>query len=255
MADVVFIQRSRFGRSVFTLRGSDLDIHSNTFGRKAAAVIPLRSLSADYTVSAVRVPALIWWPLVLAAGCFGLFHLIIDYDIVPVLIGTYPIMFALVFVWAALKGIARVEYFTFTDQWKKPLFSILRERGQEQDCDAFVTELLERLERLDNGLAAEPAASVAAPVSSVRLSSDDDTQRETRRENRWIWAMAAGVVSTAFPIAVFHEPDLNVFSLPVVVVASTGGLIAGVLSFTEKERRKYWAIVGIALCIVPVLFL
>ena len=77
MPDLIFIQRSAFGRSIFALRGDTLEITSHLFGRKKAASIPVRSISHDYVLGANRIWPLIVGYMVFAAACIGLVRLIL----------------------------------------------------------------------------------------------------------------------------------------------------------------------------------
>jgi hypothetical protein len=253
VADVVFIQRSRLGRSIFTLHDDAIHVLTRTFLGTSDLKFPLRSISPDYDLKAVRIPALIWLPLLFSGGCFRLFYVLVDRDWWPEYFALYPLMFAFIFGWAAFQGVARLEHFVFSSHTKMPLFSIYRERAQQAECDAFVRELLDRIERVTLGLA--PAEVIAPPVSAVRLPSDEDDAPEVRSAgNRWIVALAAGLLSAVYPVYMYDLPGRLFYSIEVVVLASTAGLVATYLSFAAKERMKYWALAGAALCLVPLIF-
>jgi hypothetical protein len=238
---MVFIQRSRLGRSIFALRGDQLEITSHLFGRKSETEIPLRMISSNYEVDARRYFVLIIVPLLFAIGCITIFCLLLRQEAWPQMFAMYPAMFTVMFVWIALKHVPRVEYFTFTDHWKKPLFSIVRERAQSNECEAFIRELLERIERTEKGLS--PVESPNTPVV--------DEDYDQPREQRWLLSILAGGVATGFPLISQVLPEVAALTLAVVLAATTCGLIAGVQSFIRKERMKYGALLGIALSVLP----
>jgi hypothetical protein len=242
MADVVFIQRSRVGRRLFALRGDELEITAQTLGRREEARIPVRAISADYRLDAKRSTVTIFASLGFAGVCFQLAAFVCMQDIVSKAVAIYPLMFAGVFVWVAFQFVPRLEFFTFTDHARRPLFSILREKEQREECDSFVHALLDRIEQTDSG-----SGGVDTPLR--------DEAAPRAPGGRWKWAILAGVISTGFPPAAYYVvPEAAGLSLPIVVVASTCGLIAGGWSFAVREPGRYWALLGGALCLVPLLF-
>lgn len=239
--DLVFIQRSRFGRSIFVLRRDTLEITSYLFGRKTKGTISLSSIDPDYELVARRFDTLIVTPLIITGACFGLIRLILWQDLVPHLVALSPAMLAILLIGIAVYNTRRLEYFTFRDQWKRPRFSILRERKQAEECDAFVRELLDRVEQI------EQEQSANDPHQSDTQNSD----RSQLIEVRWKQAIAAGVVAIGFPLLAQYIPELSQLSIPVVIAADTCGFIAGVSAFMRKEDKRYWALIGVTLCLVP----
>jgi hypothetical protein len=252
VADLVFIQRSRLGRSIFALRGETLELTSHLWGRKNELRFPLRSISADYDLQASRFPRVIALHLVLALVCFDATYRLLMAGTWPQILAMYSGIFGLMFLLAGLRFVRRVEYFIFRDHWKHPLFSILREREQTDECDAFVRELLDRIERAESGLPPDQSPSEPPkPVSAVRLPADD--AHDPPLNHRWLLSLIAGVVSTVFPIAT--EPFVaSPTALAVVIIFSTGGILAGWLSFAAKEPKRYWSLAGVLLSLVPIAF-
>ena len=158
----------------------------------------------------------------------------------------------MVFLLAAIRAARRVEFFAFTDQWKRPLFVIIRERNQTAECEAFVRDLLDRIEHSETSLPVTPEAVSAASVSSVRLPTADTERDEVTATMGWKFAIVAGVVSMALPLIsafVLKEPvELNG---TLVLVACLFSVMATISSFAANERRKYWSLLGLGLALLP----
>lgn len=250
MAALVFIQRSRLGRVVFTLRDDELEVMTQFFGNRFERKIPIRSIATDYHAVAHRSTRLIVLFLILAGVCIFLARLAFTQSVLPTIVGIYPTMFAVGFAAGALAFARRLEGYQFTDRWQRPLFVILREHDQIEECDAFVRELLDRIERQDAGLplgnGREPPQRAA---SAVRVGTGEGEEAPAAQ---WKRAIIAGVVAAGYPLAFFRMPELAEFSLPVFIVASTAALMTSGLSFVRNEPRKYWSLLGLALCAIPI---
>jgi hypothetical protein len=247
----VFIQRSRLGRVIFWRRGDVLEITHEILGRKSKREIPIRSISSDYQIGSRRVWMLVIGPLVLATVCLAIYRTVSQVAIpVAHVFTVHLLMLGATALWASFKGLPRVEYFTFKDQWHRPLFSIVREPEQSENCNAFVADLLDHIDRLEQGL---PEAAVAKNPGVSPIRSTLALPAEADQQNRWQLALAAGAVSAIFPL-VTTELVRSVLGAPVVVVASACGLAAGLRSLMKKEPRKNLALVGIVLSLVPLVF-
>lgn len=254
MDDVVFIQRSRFGRTIFVLRSDMLEVSSHLLGHKSIHHIPLRSISPDYELSSRSlIRGVIIWGAA-AAICFALFFLVLFRWQLPGAVAHYPAYGGVFCLLLALQFLPRLEYFTFTDHWHRELFSILREKTQADECDAFVCDLLDRIE-LIGGDASAGRSETAPPkrnfVSAVKVPGDAEPRR---KDSRWRLSMAMGLISLTFPIAALWLSHLDPFTLPVVVASSTIGICAGILSLKDREPRCFWSAVGILLCLIPLFF-
>jgi hypothetical protein len=250
VGDVVFIQRSRVGRTIFTLREKELEVASHAFGQKYERTLPVRSISADYQVGAQRINRMIVGPVLVALACFSAAAWLLTHDMWPQMLGLYAGMLGVSFLLLGLRFIRRVEYFTFRDHWQRPLFSILREHEQSEECNSFVCQLLDRIERAESGQPEEARIRAAAPpMSAVRLP--DDSGRERPPNHRWLVSIIGGAISTVFP-PVSESFVASPAALAVVVMFSTIGLIWAGMSFAAKEPKRLWASLGIVLSIGPI---
>lgn len=243
MADYVFIQRSRFGRSIFTLRAEELEITSYLLGQKTEVRVPLRSISSDYVREARRLPWLFRVPLVIALASFLFAYLARFRWGWPEMVAMYPASaFGIGCLAFALQHARRVELFVFRDHWERHLFSVIREREQGGECDAFVRELLDRLESVETGRRLTDTAD-----------SSHDTSGAPAAANRSMLSIAAGAFSALVPP--ITEPFLpSPFTLALVIAASTGGFIWAFHAFAAKEPNRYWSLAGVGLSIVPIVF-
>jgi hypothetical protein len=251
MSQQVFIQRSRLGRVTFWRRGEALEITHEGWGTKSKHEIPLRSISPEYEIGSKRIWLLAVFPLVIAIGCLVGYRFLSQMDI-PLLpqLSMYLLVFGGIALMVSFRGLPRVEYFSFKDHWNRPLFAIVREREQIESCNAFVADLLDNIDRLAQGL---PDTATVADHRSTPGRSSLVFPPEADAQNRWQLALVAGAIATLFPFFA-TEHVIIALGVPVVVVASTCGVVAGVRSLMKKEPQKRWAFVGIGLSLIPWVF-
>lgn len=257
MADLIFIQRSWTGRRIFQLRGDVLTISGSVLGVSGNQVIPLRTINPDYQRHATRFGLLIVAPLILcglslAAGTAILLYLPMAY-----MLSIYAVIFFIAGAVAALRGVARTDFLVFLDQWDRPLFSMVRDEKQKATFDAFVFALLDRIERLDENVppAADPSHGPAQD-GGIALSRPDHPSARAEMSSYWRISLIAGALSSLFPGVVKIFPNLADLVLPVLLLASTGGLYWGITSLVTKEPRPLWAVLGMVLSLVgPVVIL
>jgi len=251
MSDPIFVQKSRVGRTVFQIRGDQLEIYARNFGRRASGRIPLAQISSDYELVARRFPVLIYAPLGTAALSYALIYAAFHQTTVPREIATGPIVFFAISVLAVFRGVPRLEIFVFQDFWRRPLFYIVRESGQADACNAFVAALLDRIQAAETG---EPVDPTTPSEFASSLPKQGLAAVFGSGQNRWWLALVAGIVSAGVPPALQDLPAFDPYMLPLVIFASIGGLLCGTLSFVARERHRYWSLLGMAFSLVAPLF-
>lgn len=251
MEDYVFIQRGRLGRTIFRMRGDQLDIDVWRFGLRGRSSFALRSLSPDYEIRAVRVHWLYLWPafVALVAGVIIYLMLSVPFPFRSLVI--YPGIFLAVGVAGFVHGLKRVEFFLFSDHWKRPVVQVLREPGETKACDAFVTELIYRIEQSNAGLPilVTPEDS-ASPRSAVRLPLLPEDSRPAAAGNCWLLAIVCGFLGAA-PLAVPPLADRGGEGLLLLMfLLIVAALVYAALSYAQRERHRHRALIGAILALV-----
>jgi hypothetical protein len=256
MEPVIFIQRSRLGRSIFMLGSEHLDVTAFNFGMKSAQKFSLKSISTDYQVIAHRYWFLILVPFVMAAACIGLSYAILSQDAIPHGPVFHVGIFLAAFIIATFRGVPRVEHIVFLDHWKKPLFYIVREAAQAEACNAFVDDLIDRIEEIETGIprTASPPVTLRGSISVRYGQTVASSQMQVRSYHYWILAICSGALSAGYPIAAETVAALKQGMFPVVILGTFGGLLFGVFSFVAKERMRVLSLAGVALALVAPLF-
>ncbi|MBK9990445.1 MAG: hypothetical protein IPP19_06855 [Verrucomicrobia bacterium] len=253
MADRIFIQKSRIGLKIFHLKADALEICSHWTGKGETSRIELRTISPEYRRVARRFTALIVVPLVLCVLCLlaALVVMIHGKDFQGLSIG--PLMFSGTFLVLTIQGVPRVDSFQFFDCWGRPVFYVVREKNQSQECDDFVRELLDHIERIDSAeqMAAEDETY---PVSAVQLPSSNDVGYLFSGDYRWKLSIAAGAFSAGVPwvgavLDLFEE-----LPFPLVFFGTVVGLGYCVLSYQAKERLRHFSLLGAAFALIAPLF-
>jgi hypothetical protein len=242
MTDRVFIQRSRLGRTILVLRDSEIEVTVSNPNQSRSERFPLGTISSDYAVQSVHfnfgVVALFFisvagiaWAIVLSrlGGPFSIFAM-------------YVAIFAGAMALAGVRLIPRFDRFVFSDHWKRPLFFIARERGQREECDKFVRELLSRIER--TGASAEPA------VPKPPLDFEEAVDAEP--EWKWKVSVVAGAATLVATIAGVYDPDVASVAFFLVIGGPMCVGVSAWQSFAEKERHSQRALLGVALALIAV---
>ena len=256
MPDATFIQRSRVGMSIFMLRADHLDVTVYHFGAKSSRQIPLKSISSEYQLMAQRFWYLILVPLVLAAACIGVAYAILSEEALPHIWTIYVVIFFVSAVVATLRGVPRVEVFVFFDHWKKPLFFIVREAAQAEECNAFVHDIIDHIEERESDSPKTRSAhatgqSPGAAAAALRVAPKN---RLARSEPHWMIALASGIFSAGYPLLAERVTGLGDWMFHMVFLGTFGGLLFGVLSFLAKERMRLLALVGMAFGLIAPVF-
>jgi hypothetical protein len=250
MADLAFIQKSRIGRKFFLLKDDSIEVTLTFRGKRQQERIMLRTVNDDYERIARYFRSLVVVPLVLSGFCFWIVYVILGQDRLPHEFGLYPGIFALSFLLAAIKGVPKVDTFQFYNHWERPIFYIVRERNQAEECDAFVGELLHRIECAEKGvqLRGEEQANSYAQLTPGSLGL------LLVGEYRWKTSIVLGALSAGLPwlTQITHRFDDYLFML--IFGATVGGVSFCVLSIQSKERFRFLSLAGAALALIAPLF-
>lgn len=238
MAERVFIQRARLGRQIFVLRDDELEIGAS--GRPTQT-IPLRALSGEYAVGSEQF---LFAVVVLLGGAAGLAAVAIWMSRVGAglnLLAYYPAGAAVMMALTGARLVRRLEFFEFSDRRGNPAFRVVREPEQREECEAFVRDLLHRIETADAG--PEVVRGAAEP--------DFGDGVDPPAEWRWQAAIAAGALTLGFPLVALAVPALEPMVFFVVLGSAAGSGSAAWFAFAAQERRRWWALAGVALAAVP----
>jgi hypothetical protein len=236
-------------------------VELRNFGLRSSAVHPLRTISADYTLAARRVHFLYVVPLVFGAVCFFMIRAMLNHPL-PEGVNTliiYPMMFLGAAAVAVLRGLPRIELFVFYDHWRKPLFYFVRETSQRAECDAFIQELLSRIEQSDCE-PDPPTAETAAPAlpdrpSAVVMPRDASINVFGASQPRWIISVICGIIAFEFSQFANQITDDPAVYFLVIMPTVGGALVFGVLSILAKEQKRFLSLAGMLLGIAgPLIF-
>ena len=245
MPQRVFILRSRLGRSVFVLQDDSLEITSYLFGRKREARIPISTISSEYEVRGPRALRTVTLLLVPVALCVIAYRWLLHHPELPDFLLHYPVYVGAIFALAALRFFPRFEVFVFKNHFHRPVFTIMREPGQRAECEAFIHDLLDRIEHSETG-----AAPTVPALSDEEIAKADDQDIP-----RWKLALGLSLVSAIVPpIVNWLWPDWNDASILLIMVCSGGAFVAALYSFAQKEAHKRWSLLAVAIAIVPIAF-
>ncbi len=248
MANDVFIQRGNFGRRIFLLQEKSLEITITTVGASSKVEFPLKSISPDYSVHSRIMKRFFLVPMAVATMLLFAFCMIAGFRVVSGWIVFYGLAFATAFIVAAAKGLKPVEYFNFYNHSKKTLFSVVRERGQEEDCNNFVARLIDRIEQRENGITVDKHEALRATKTySIALPSAD----EKTPKSYWGMAFIAAVIGITYPpIEAIAEKEA-LFGFIVALGGVTCAIAASLASFYKREPQKYWTLIAVALSFLP----
>lgn len=252
MADLTFLQNSRIGRNYYRLKPDCIEI-SLLWWRGGDRRFLLRSISLDYSRGAHRFHYLYIIPGIVAALALSFITLVLSQDVMPHTIIIHASFFLIGGVVGVIRGVPRVEYFQFYDHWRRPMFYIVREGANAEECDDFVREFLDRVERAHNEEThVEMAASPLAPVSAVHLPSAHDAYFSG--EIKWQFAIVFGVLAAGLPLVPRLDASLAGLLFMIVFGCTLGGLVMAVLSYQAKERWRHLSLVGAVLSLIPPFF-
>jgi hypothetical protein len=248
MANKVFIQRGNFGRRVFLLKAESLELTITTEKSTSKAEFSLKSISSDYSVHSHQMGRFFFVPMALATIVTIASLFVAGFGVVGGYVIFYSLAVAVFFIFLAVRGLRPVEYFNFYDHWKNPLFSVVSERGQEEDCKEFVAALIDRLEQVESGITLGEARASNLPkkFSMALPSAEDDSAKQY-----WKLAFIAAVVGISYPpIEAMAEKEAP-FGFMVALGGITCAIAASIASFSKREPHRYWTIIAIALSLVP----
>lgn len=237
MGSRVFIQRSRLGRVMFVLREEGVEVTRGEGENCTTVVFPLRTISCDYAVGSLKFTRIVVVLAAVSVGLAGLTFYLMRKNAPFDGLAFYTAIFAAFCAFGAAKMIPRFDFLTFTDHWKRPLFSIAREREQSEECDSFVAELLNRIERADgkcDGPAAKAGSNVAEGI-------------DPKPQHWWKIGLGCGITTFVYPVLALWLKELEEVAFVVVLAGATGSIAATLYSYVGKERMRHWCCVGLAL--------
>jgi hypothetical protein len=253
-----FVQKSRIFPTIFQIRGDQLAIsitrHSGGFDEQ---VIDLRTVDPNYQPLAVRLDRLVaiygTIAVLSAAVVWGLWQLTSYVPFVPretfLHFFLWPSLFFAIAFAQSIQSSRRMEYYVFNNQWKKPAFRIICERSQRDECAAFISILVARIELAQSGLPGDERARLLA-----QFEAETPLPARPVFNTRWKWSIAFGALATGLPPIPGLVEASGGWAFPVVFVLCAWGLCLSVYSFLGKEPGRWWSLLGAALSLVPPFF-
>lgn len=234
----VFILRSRIGRNIYLIRGDALEVTWRLWGAHQEARIPLKSISADYEVRAVRHLRQVLLLLIPVALCVVAYRFLLSHPEWPDFLFQIPLYIGATFAVAAIKLYPRFEWFVFKNHFGRPLFTILREPEQREECEAFLHALLDRIEGTDS-----PSAHSIEPAKAAGSGATA----------KWKMAIVFMLFSLVVPPLwfLYGERSDAVIFVP-GLLGSGGAIIMAIVSYVEKEPRRRWAIAAAVAALIPI---
>jgi hypothetical protein len=179
VANETFIQYSRLGRVIFQLRDDFLDVACSRMGRLDERRIRLRTIDPDFQRLSRHGCLLIIVPGSVVLICAAALWAILHQDALPRELAVWPGEIMCLALWAAIRGTPPFVFYLFRNHWGRPVVSIIRERRQAAECDAFVASLVQRIELAAAGLAPEEIARSLATLSALeKTAAGPDAFRE-----------------------------------------------------------------------------
>ena len=223
---------------MFVLREDAIEVTSGVGDKRSTAIFPLNTISPDYAVGSLRFNVGIVLMLVFAVALAALtLFLMRQKSVTLSSLAAYSAIFGAAAVVTGIRLIPRFDFLTFSDHWKRPLFSIARERSQSEECDTFVADLLNRLERKDE------AADGGVGHANEILSEGIDPPTEWR----WILALSSGGTTLGYTTLAQWFKDLSPVVFVVLLAGTAGAMVAAFYSYIANERHRHWGLVGVAL--------
>lgn len=250
-----FVQRSRLGKKIFQIRDGVLEVTAYRLGAKFGEHrFDLQTLDPDYQPRTGRLHVLLIFGgvgLVLAlAVLWGLYN----QTFIPREALTYfyywpASMLAVSLAWVVY-GTRRVEYYVFCNHWKKPVFDIVRESGQADECARFILALVEHIKLAQSELPAAERQIRAQAITRELLPSAPPPPAW----RKWKLSILCGSLACVLPLIPGLVDLIHPFLLLIVFGLCAGGVAWCYFSFDAREPRRWWSLVGAGLSVIPVFF-
>jgi len=209
--------------------------------------VSLRSLSPDFTVCTQRMYGPILTFVTLAIIGTQLFRYIRNSPNLPEVLGLFALMFTASALWAVLVFLPELEIIIFKDRLGENAFQLIRESKQRTECDAFLAELIARIET--------PGRVLKTDDDQISLKARVLPNGECSVAG-WYWK--AAIIFSVCAIGLPWVPQLDDFLLgfltPLVFACSTAGICFGILSYNSRESMRYVAIPAAIFSLVPWIF-
>lgn len=253
MAVPTFVQKSRINQIIYQIRDDWLQVSARGLvGRFTDYGFELRRIDPNYEPRITRNYLLLIIPLIILALClvaiWGLMHQSSLPEGSPVLFYQWPVTWGVLSLFAAIRGSRRIEYYQFKNRAGRPILSIIREREQAKECAAFITTLIAHIEIAQADVTPEERTKMFRSLGSesfVGLDAEPGL-------DLWKVSIALGVLASGLPLV----PRLDYY-LPLFLIVfplCVGAAALCVFSFTTKESKRWWSVIGLVLSLVPPLF-
>lgn len=220
-------------------------------GRQVELCVPVRELSPRYVPGALRVYTMLYGALFGVIVCSAALWLIHNSKQLPDGVSGYlahwPLIGLIASLITAIRYTPRVEYYTFCNQWGRPVFSIVREKKQWAECDAFIVALVAEIELAHSEMNERERREVLRPL----LHDLQTSALVTGDVLKWKISLALGGAAILLPVMPGVVSSLGEllffleFSLCVVAMAF------GVLAIWNREPNRWWGVLGFIFGLAP----
>lgn len=240
MARPVFIATTLTGRTTYIASPTQIDISSFGLNGRRDLLLPLAWLKPDYerverhrpllAVTTLSICALFVWAM-FKIGEAGEPLSQIVHLVAPLLAGPLAV---------GLRALFPYVWYEFRDRNGHVRFAVIREPFQTKACDAFVAQLQVSIELARGSL---PDENRDEYLAQLELPDAPPPQHV------WKLSVGAGVASAVLPWAGDFARDAG--GALIVMALSFAGMTLAAVSFHQKERLRWLALLGAACSLVP----
>ncbi len=245
MSRPTFVEKSPFGSVIFQINGLDLEIVNCRFGNRDRVNVPLRSLNAKFTRVSRVIPATLIVPLFMVLISAVSAWWLLGQDALPRHLIVWSVGFGCLGLVVALQLSRPFVFYQFKDQWGRLRFSVMREKHQAAECDAFVAELTLRIQITHSDL---PANTVSQWSENGPYHAHE-RQTTVRREWKWSASLVLGTLANLVLLLPGATPTNGAFILLFPLICA--GLLFGGWSIEAKEQCRFWGAIGISISLLP----
>lgn len=242
------------GRKIFEIRDGAVFVSVRRFGRLRERRVSLSSLNLDYGTVAQRNHGAIVYSLggvMLFGGIsWALWHLRSLPAGAGMLLLYLPTIALGLSLISLIRWCPRMEFYVFTNHWRRQALAIMRERAQGEACDEFVRKLVVSIE-------ADQATTPPANLADLLAAQEGGVESSDGLAGgfqKWRASLAFGVMACALPLVPPAAHYLGALLFPLVFAFCVAAALFCVLSFAAKEPRRWWSLLGLASSLVPPFF-
>lgn len=244
------MQHSILGRSTFELEGKQLHCSFRDARGPQEVALFLAEIDPNYRTVTRSFPLLWQIPFGLMVGCIMFSVFLGRLDSAWSLLVSYPLILAVMFLWATVKALPARDFILFNDINGNQAFQIVREKAQGEELDAFVAQLQSHIVAVQSDC--HPPPIVEEKRSSVTYSDGDS--KLSPFGDRWVFSIIAGLFTLSTAIAAEGHPEFSGISFMFLFAGIVISVVLAGLSFTRKERNRWWSLLGILLVVLPFIF-